>query len=83
MSAEVIRFDPLVALNARWHTLDAQCLALIERGDGKQADAVSLLMVEVEDRIAELAPTSPVGAAVQVRLLRQWGRDFEWDEPLD
>jgi hypothetical protein len=40
-------------------------------------------MVEVEDRIAELVPTSPAGAAAQLRLLRQWGRDFEWNEPLE
>jgi hypothetical protein len=40
-------------------------------------------MVEVEDRIAALVPTSPAGATVQLRLLRQWGRDFEWNEPLD
>ena len=73
MSAEVITFDPLVVLNARWHALDAQIESLLDRGEGAQADAISLTMVEVEDRIAALVPTSLAGAAVQLRLLRQWG----------
>jgi enoyl-CoA hydratase/carnithine racemase len=47
------------------------------------ADAVSQATVEVEDRIAALVPTSPAGAAAQLRLLRQWGRDYEWNEPLE
>jgi hypothetical protein len=83
MSAEIIKFDPLVVLNARWHALDAQIQSLLDRGNGEQADAVGQSMVEVEDRIAELVPTSPAGAAAQLRLLRQWGRDFEWNEPLE
>ena len=83
MSAEIIKFDPLVVLNARWHALDAQIEDLLDRGEGARADAVSQAMVEVEDRIAALVPTSPAGAAAQLRLLRQWGRDFEWNEPLD
>jgi hypothetical protein len=82
MTAEIIKFDPLVALNARWHALDAQCCALLDRGD-TQADAISQAMVEVEDRIAELVPTSPAAAAAQLRLLRHWARDFEWNEPLE
>jgi len=39
--------------------------------------------VEIEDRIAELVPRSAAGAAAQLRLLRQWGRDYEWDEPQE
>jgi hypothetical protein len=66
MSAEIIQFDPLVVLNARWHTLDAQWQGLAERDDGEQADVVSQAMVEVEDRIAELVPTSPAGAAARL-----------------
>src|SRR5438128_996825 len=80
MSAEIISLDPLVALRAKWDALDAQCTQLHERGEDRAADVVSLSMVEVEDRIAEMVPMSPGGAAVQVRLLRQWG-DFEWGEP--
>jgi len=83
MSAEVIKFDPLVVLNARWHALDAQIDDLLDRGEGARADAVSQTMVEVEDRIAALVPTSPTGAAAQLRLPRQWGRDYEWNEPLE
>ena len=83
MSAEVIKFDPLVVLNARWHALDAQIDDLLDRGEGARADAVSQTMVEVEDRIAALVPTSAAGAAAQLRLLRQWGRDYEWNEPLE
>jgi hypothetical protein len=83
MTAEIIKFDPLIALNARWHDLDAQCHALFDRGDGKGADAVSLVMVKIEDRIAALVPRSASGAAAQIRLLRQWGQDFEWNEPHD
>ena len=70
-------------LNARWHALDAQIDDLLDRGEGARADAVSQAMVEIEDRIDALVPTSPAGAAAQLRLLRQWGRDFEWNEPLD
>ena len=47
------------------------------------ADTVSQAMVDIEDRIAALLPTSPAGAAAQLQLLRQWGRDFEWNEPLE
>ena len=83
MSAEIIKFDPLVVLNARWHALDAQIDSLLARGDGEQAEAVSQRMVEIEDRIAELVPISPAGAAAQLRLVRQWGQDFEWNEPQD
>ena len=35
MSAEVIKFDPLVVLNARWHALDAQIDDLLDRGEGR------------------------------------------------
>jgi len=83
VTAEIIKFDPLVALNARWHALDAQCESLLDRGDGKGADAISLVMVKIEDQIAALVPRTASGAAAQLRLLRQWGRDFEWDEPQD
>ena len=46
-------------------------------------NAVNQAMVDVEDRIAALVPTSPAGAAALLRLLRQWGRDYEWNEPLE
>jgi hypothetical protein len=48
--------------------------------------AGSLAILEQECGIiagAALVPTSPAGAAVQLRLLRQWGQDFEWNEPLE
>src|ERR1051326_5209313 len=83
MSAEVITFDPLIALNARWHAFDAQIESLLNRGEDAQADAVSQAMVEVEDRIGAFVPTSPAGPAAHLQLLRQWGRDFEWNEPLE
>jgi hypothetical protein len=82
-SSEPEAADELVALDARWHALNAQCHALDDHGDSKQADAVSQAMVEVENRIAEIVPTSAAGAAAQLRLLRQWGRDFEWNELME
>ena len=83
MSAEIIKIDPVVALSARSETLDAQCAALDEGGDGAAAYRVSRSIVEIENRIAELVPTLPAGFASQVRLLVQWGQAFDWSEPLD
>jgi hypothetical protein len=54
--------------------LDAEIQNLLDRGEGARADAISQTMVEVEDRIAALVPTSPAGAAMQLRLLRQWAQ---------
>ena len=51
--------------------------------DPAQADAISRRCVEIEDRMAELVPTSTAGAAAQLWLLRHWARDFEWNEPLE
>ena len=36
MSAEIISFDPLVALRAKWDALDAQCTQLDERGEDRR-----------------------------------------------
>jgi hypothetical protein len=83
MSAEIIEFpDPLVVFKARWHVLDAQCEQITDYAPD-EADAISRRMVEIEDRIAELVPRSAAGAAAQLWLLRQWARDFEWNEPLE
>jgi hypothetical protein len=83
MTGEVIAFpEPLVVLKARWDALDAQVAILVDY-DSPQADAISRRCVEIEDRMAELVPTSTEGAAAQLWLLRQWARDFEWNEPLE
>jgi hypothetical protein len=83
MTGEIIEFpDPLVVFKARWHALDAQCEQIIDYAPD-EVEAISRRMVEIEDRIAERVPRSPAGAAAQLWLLRQWARDFEWNEPLE
>jgi hypothetical protein len=44
--------------------------------------AEELQAVEVEDQIRGLVPISAAGLLCQLRLLAQWGRDFEWDDIL-
>ena len=83
MSATIVNFDPLVALQRRWNALQAECGRLLDQGQGKVADAVSQSMVEAEDRIAALVPRSPAGASVQVWLLQRVYSAFEWGKPHD
>jgi hypothetical protein len=83
MTGIIIAFpEPLVVLKAQWDALDAQVAILVDY-DSARADAISRRCVEIEDRMAELVPRSPAGAAAQLWLLRQWARDFEWNEPLE
>ena len=83
MTSSIIVFpEPLVMLKAQWDALDAQVAILVDY-DPAQADAISRRCVEIEDRMAELVPTSTAGAAAQLWLLRHWARDFEWNEPLE
>ena len=74
MSADIVAFDPVAILGAKLDALAAR----VDRAPAAQdADELSRRAVEIEDRIAGMAPRSAAGAAVQLRLLRQWG-DFDW-----
>ncbi len=74
--------DPLIALGAEWDALTARIEAAVDDSD-PEADALVLQAIAIEDRIAELVPRSPAGAAVQVRYLRHYLRDLEWGEPAE
>jgi hypothetical protein len=71
--------DPAVVLGDELNAL----AALIETCPESWADKFSEQMVVKEDQIAAAVPTSAAGAAVQLRLLRHWAREFEWGDPLE
>jgi hypothetical protein len=79
MSAPDQSADPAVVLGDELNAL----AALMETCPESWADKFSEQMVAKEDQIAVAVPTSAAGAAVQLRLLRHWAREFEWGDPLE
>ena len=66
MSAEVIAFpDPVVVFKARYDALNAQ----IDQ-DPEEADAISMRVVAIEDKIFASVPRSPAGAIAMIVVLR-------------
>jgi hypothetical protein len=73
MSAEVIAFpDPVVVFKARYDVLNAQ----IDQ-DPEEADAISMRVVAIEDKIFAW---SPAGAIAMIVVLREYLRTYDWSE---
>ena len=76
MSAEVIAFpDPVVVFKARYDVLNAQ----IDQ-DPEEADAISMRVVAIEDKIFASVPRSPAGAIALIVVLREYLRTYDWSE---
>jgi hypothetical protein len=70
--------DPLIALGAEWLRIDTRLNGPSQPDDIYEEEIAELN--RIEEQIEALVPISAAGAAVQVDLLRDRGRAFEWCE---